>query len=267
MPDHPSSYHTGAMTDARNLAYAHHGDRRTAAGELFVEHLERVAASVPPEARRAAYLHDILEHSDASVADLEAAGVTPVELQAVQLLTRHPDESFEAHALRIASAKGPAGRLARMVKLADIDDHLSQGGGSASHRPYGWARRHVAASCARFDSPPALHGLFDSSEGWTRLCEATGGTRIAFDLPGSGHSDAPPRGSVAGYARDVAQRIDALGVERFTLVGHSLGGAVAAALAELMPERIEALFPVSTRRLRAHPPGRDRFHAWPTKHG
>jgi hypothetical protein len=113
-----------------------------------------VAASVPPEARSVAYLHDILEHSDASVAYLEAAGVTLVELQAVQLLTRHPDESFEAHALRIAYAKGSAGRLARMVKLADIDDHLSQEGGSASQRPYGWARCHVA-SRARFDSPPA----------------------------------------------------------------------------------------------------------------
>jgi hypothetical protein len=142
------------MTDPRSLAYAQHGDGRTAAGELFVEHLERVAATVPPEARSVAYLHDILEHSDASVADLEAAEVTPVELQAVQLLTRHPDESFEAHALRIAYAKGPAGRLARMVKLADIDDHLSQGG-SASQRPYGWARCHVAASRARLDSPPA----------------------------------------------------------------------------------------------------------------
>jgi hypothetical protein len=142
------------MTDARNLAYAQHGERRTAAGGLVVEHLERVAASVPPEARSVAYLHDILEHSDASVADLEAAGVTPVELQAVQRLTRHPDESFEAHALRIAYAKAPAGRLARMVKLADIDDHLSRGGGSASHRPYGWARCHVV-SRARLDSPPA----------------------------------------------------------------------------------------------------------------
>jgi hypothetical protein len=143
------------MTDPRSLAYGHHGDGRTTAGELFVEHLERVAASVPPEARSVAYLHDILEHSDATVADLEAAGVTPVELQAVQLLTRHPDESFEAHALRIAYAKGPAGRLARMVKLADIDDHVSHGAGSASQWPYGWARCHVAASRARFDSPPA----------------------------------------------------------------------------------------------------------------
>ena len=140
-------------SDARKLAYARHGERRNAAGELFVKHLERVAASVPGEARSVAYLHDILEHSDVSVADLEAEGVTAVELEAVQLLTRHPEESFEAHTLRIAYARGPAGRLARTVKLADIDDHLPREASSASHRPYGWARCHVAACRARFDSP------------------------------------------------------------------------------------------------------------------
>ena len=142
-------------TDSRRIAYARHGEGRTSAGELIVEHLERVAASVPDEARTVAYLHDILEHTDASIADLEAEGVTPVELQAVQLLTRHPNESFEAHTLRIGHAKGPEGRLARTVKLADIDDHLSRGGRIASHRPYRWARCHVAACRARFDSPPA----------------------------------------------------------------------------------------------------------------
>jgi hypothetical protein len=144
-----------APIDARTIAYARHGDRRTAAGDLIVEHLERVAASVPAEARSVAYLHDILEHSDASVADLEAGGATPVELQAVQLLTRHPDESFEAHALRIAYARGSAARLARMVKLADIDDHMAREDCVGSHRPYGWARRHVATGRARFDSTPA----------------------------------------------------------------------------------------------------------------
>jgi hypothetical protein len=142
-------------TDSRRIAYARHGKRRNASGELIVEHLERVAASVPGEARTVAYLHDILEHTDASVAELEAEGVTPVELKAVQLLTRHPDESFEAHTLRIGHAKGPEGRLARTVKLADIDDHLSREGSVASRRPYGWARCHVAACRARFDSPPA----------------------------------------------------------------------------------------------------------------
>jgi hypothetical protein len=141
-------------TKARKIAYARHAERRDAAGDLIVEHLERVAAAVPGEARTVAYLHDILEHTDASLADLETAGVTPVELQAVQILTRHRDESFEAHALRIAYETGPAGRLARMVKLADIDDHRSREGRAPSHRPYRWARSHVAACHARFDSPP-----------------------------------------------------------------------------------------------------------------
>jgi pimeloyl-ACP methyl ester carboxylesterase len=86
-----------------------------------------------------------------------------------------------------------------------------------------------------------LHGLLDSSEGWTELCGAVGGRRIAFDLPGFGHSDPPRRGSLGDYARDIVDGLDALGIGRFTLVGHSLGGAVAAALAELMSERIDAL--------------------------
>jgi pimeloyl-ACP methyl ester carboxylesterase len=84
-----------------------------------------------------------------------------------------------------------------------------------------------------------LHGLLDSSEGWSPLSERLSG--IGFDLPGFGHSDPPPRGSIAGYAADVAEGLEKLGVNRMTLVGHSLGGAVAAALAELMPERVAAL--------------------------
>lgn len=86
-----------------------------------------------------------------------------------------------------------------------------------------------------------LHGLLDSSEGWTRVCEAVGGRRLAFDLPGFGYSEPPRRGSLAGYAADVAEGLGELGVERFAVVGHSLGGAVAAALSELAPDRIDAL--------------------------
>jgi hypothetical protein len=140
-------------TKALKIAYGRHAELRDTAGDLIVEHLERVAAAVPGEARTVAYLHDILEHTDAS---LESAGVAPVELQAVQILTRHRDESFEAHGLRIRYARGPAARLARMVKLADIDDHLSREGRIPAHGPYGWARFHVAVRRARFDSPPPL---------------------------------------------------------------------------------------------------------------
>ena len=86
-----------------------------------------------------------------------------------------------------------------------------------------------------------LHGMLDSAEGWNRLCDRLSGARLAFDLPGFGYSDPPSHGSLADYARDVAEGLDMLGVDRMTLVGHSLGGAVAAAVAEQMPERVRAL--------------------------
>jgi pimeloyl-ACP methyl ester carboxylesterase len=86
-----------------------------------------------------------------------------------------------------------------------------------------------------------LHGLLDSSEGWSAVGERVPCTQVAFDLPGFGYSDAPRRGSIAEYAHDVAEGLALLGVERFTLVGHSLGGAVATALAELLPDRVAAL--------------------------
>jgi pimeloyl-ACP methyl ester carboxylesterase len=84
-----------------------------------------------------------------------------------------------------------------------------------------------------------LHGLLDSSEGWSGVCDRVRG--IAFDLPGFGYSDPPSRGSIAGYARDVADGLDMLGVERMTVVGHSFGGAVGAGLAELLGDRVTAL--------------------------
>ena len=87
----------------------------------------------------------------------------------------------------------------------------------------------------------ALHGLLDSSEGWAELGASVRCSRIAFDLPGFGYSDTPGRGSIEGYARDVIEGLALLGVDRFTLVGHSLGGAVATAIAELIPDRVAAL--------------------------
>jgi pimeloyl-ACP methyl ester carboxylesterase len=80
-----------------------------------------------------------------------------------------------------------------------------------------------------------IHGLFDSSEGWADLAARTGRSCIAIDLPGFGGSDLPPAPRIDCYADDVAFALDELGVRRATLVGHSLGGAVAAAVAERSP--------------------------------
>jgi pimeloyl-ACP methyl ester carboxylesterase len=47
--------------------------------------------------------------------------------------------------------------------------------------------------------------------------------------------------SVGGFAEDVAAVADALGLERFVLVGHSFGGAVVAAYAGKHPDRLAGL--------------------------
>ena len=86
-----------------------------------------------------------------------------------------------------------------------------------------------------------LHGIFASSEVWTEIAGELGRPVIAFDLPGFGGSDLPSSPDVSAYAADIAAGIDALGIERFELVGHSFGGAVAARLAELLPARVTSL--------------------------
>ena len=110
--------------------------------------MARVVAAVPPEAQALAWLHDVLEQSGTTTTDLSGQGLTDVELAALELLTRGPGESYELHVLRIAYAPGPAGRLARTVKLADLDDHISREWVPGSP-PYAWARRHVATGRAR----------------------------------------------------------------------------------------------------------------------
>jgi hypothetical protein len=127
---------------AHQIARERLAGHTTRAGEPFIDHVERVAADVAHPARTAAYLHDVLEHTDTSPDELAELGLDPLELATLNLLTRHHDESFEAHALRVAYAKGPEGVLARAVRRADLDDHLARMPATATE-PYYWARRHV----------------------------------------------------------------------------------------------------------------------------
>ena len=114
-----------------------------------MEHVQRVADAVPDEARAVAFLHDVLEQTGTSPAELIAQGLTPVEMRALKLLTRSDLESYELYVLRVAWAPGPEGELARCVKMADLDDHLSQVPIPAGAPPYGWARRHIRVAQER----------------------------------------------------------------------------------------------------------------------
>src|SRR4051794_31127159 len=93
-----------------------------------------------------------------------------------------------------------------------------------------------------------LHGLLDSSEGWHEVASRSQRLCYAIDLPGFGGSTCPPYERVASYARDVARAVDALGLDRFVLVGHSFGGAVATALAEQRPDQVASLLLIAPAR-------------------
>ena len=89
-----------------------------------------------------------------------------------------------------------------------------------------------------------VHGITSTSATWDRVMPylATRFTVIAPDLLGHGQS-AKPRGdySLGAYASGVRDLLVALGHERATFVGHSLGGGVAMQLAYQFPERCERL--------------------------
>jgi (p)ppGpp synthase/HD superfamily hydrolase len=95
-------------------------------GEPVLLHVLRVAVSVPEEARVVAALHDVVEDSEVSVEDLARLGLSEAEVEAVKLLTHDDDEPYEEYIERVATAEGEPGRLARIVKLADVRDNLSR---------------------------------------------------------------------------------------------------------------------------------------------
>jgi pimeloyl-ACP methyl ester carboxylesterase len=77
-----------------------------------------------------------------------------------------------------------------------------------------------------------LHGLLDDAAGWRQVMGRSSHPCLAIDLPGFGGSSLPPRARIEAYAEDVAEALAYLDIAHATVVGHSLGGAVAATLAE-----------------------------------
>jgi pimeloyl-ACP methyl ester carboxylesterase len=63
---------------------------------------------------------------------------------------------------------------------------------------------------------------------------------VSYDRPGYGGSSPNPDRDVASAAADVANVADALGIDRFAVLGHSGGGPHALACAALLPERVLA---------------------------
>jgi len=104
-----------------------------------------------------------------------------------------------------------------------------------------------ALSWGKCPDPPviALHGWLDNAASFIPIAQHLSGLNlVALDLPGHGKSE-HRRGANAyhfiDYVTDVVQAADALGFERFGLLGHSLGAAVCAAISAAVPDRIDRL--------------------------
>jgi pimeloyl-ACP methyl ester carboxylesterase len=95
-----------------------------------------------------------------------------------------------------------------------------------------------------------LHSYAGSSAHWANQLAHLRPTRraLAIDFRGHGQSTPPDSNgwSVDSLATDIAAVVDAKGLERFVLVGHSMGGSAAIAYAGAHPERVAGLVVVGT---------------------
>ena len=106
-----------------------------------------------------------------------------------------------------------------------------------------------------------LHGasLGSSADAWARNLPALAAHRlraVAPDLPGFGGTDNPQDPSVAYRRRFVLSFMDALGIERASLVGHSQSGRIAVDLAFSHPQRIAKVIVLATGSLLPPLPGK-----------
>jgi hypothetical protein len=125
---------------AQLLATRAHRGQLQPTGEPLIAHVRRVAAATHESARPVAWLHEILEWTSVSEEKLLAYGASDDELRALRLLTRtlggSSESGYLAQVTMIARANGPAGVLARAVKVSDLEDRLSHpGAGTGQFRP------------------------------------------------------------------------------------------------------------------------------------
>lgn len=138
---------------------------------------------------------------------------------------------------------GPGPQIPDRSRLRTVVEDETQ---LRHHVVHGYRRAYRIAG----EGPAILliHGIGDSSATWVDLIPglARRYTVVAPDLLGHGDSDKPRADySVATYANGMRDLLGVLGIDRATLVGHSLGGGVAMQFAYQFPERTERLVLVS----------------------
>jgi pimeloyl-ACP methyl ester carboxylesterase len=109
-----------------------------------------------------------------------------------------------------------------------------------------------------------IHGITSSGEVWQPVLDALGGrfTPVTIDLRGHGASGKPDHGYLYDdYIGDLDRVLDALGLDRPLIVGHSLGGLITLWWAARHPDRAAALV-IEDSPLRSGEDFRPAFAGW-----
>lgn len=125
----------------------------------------------------------------------------------------------------------------------EIDDEEDAGPGYERVEVDGYDLRYLRLGDGA-DAVILIHGFGGDLDGWLLTQQPLSATAsvYALDLPGHGQSTKALRdGSVSALAEVVAKFMDALGIARAHLVGHSLGGAIALQMAISHAEKVSAL--------------------------
>ena len=154
--------------------------------------------------------------------------------------------------IALLDGTGPRGRIQKRDVEAANSDRVAKAPEPAAATPAAARQNSASRGGAPLPAPNRdaavqpivlLHGFAADAAGWAplerRLGKGANVTRI--ELPGHGRTSAAEIRSFADLLDHVRERFDAADVANAHLVGHSLGGALAIALADQRPERVARL--------------------------
>ena len=129
-----------------------------------------------------------------------------------------------------------------MLTVTEFDLELSDGRTLHAYDTHAGGAEGAGGPAARGGLPVVWHhgtpNVGAPPEPLFPAAERNGIRWVSYDRPGYGGSTPHPGRDVASAAADVAAIADALGIDRFAVMGHSGGGPHALACAALLPERV-----------------------------